>query len=211
MDKRVSWVCSLFPWDVCDAENKQCEATRICSWAGVTATSVKEDCCSAHQAENHLLSGKWARVWAQHFQERDTVSLLKTCSNLSTRNPKPNWRINVSAFNMSYTVTEVKVLNYPEHWPACSASQGVRGEGGGREGWRGVFSFWSRDLQQQPLLALKVALCSLCMAKRRMQKAPAAKRPTLRGGGGQKHGLGLKEDCGLRGAAELQEAERFIR
>ena len=108
-------------------------------------------------------------------------------------------------------MTEVKLLNYPEHWPACSASQGVRGEGEAREGWRGVFSFWSWDWQQQLLLALKAALCSLSMAKRRMQKAPAAKRTTLRGGGVQKHGLGLKEDCGLRGAAELQEAERFIR
>lgn len=44
-----------------------------------------------------------------------------------------------------------------------------------------------------------------------MQKAPAAKRPKLRGGDGQKHGQGLKEDSGLRGAAELQEAEQFIR
>ena len=108
-------------------------------------------------------------------------------------------------------MTEVKVLNYPEHWPACSASQGVRGEGEAREGWRGVFSFWSWDWQQQLLLALKAALCSLSMAKRRMQKAPASRRPTLRGGGGQKHGQGLEEDSGLRGAAELQEAERFIR
>lgn len=106
---------------------------------------------------------------------------------------------------------EVKLLNYPEHWPACSASQGVHGEGEAKEGWRGVFSFWSRDWQQQLLLALKAALWTLGMAKRWMQKAPAAKRPKLRGGGGQKHGQGLKEDSGLRGAAELQEAEWFIR
>ena len=108
-------------------------------------------------------------------------------------------------------MTEVKVLNYPEHQPPCSASQGVRGEGAAWEGWRGVFSFWSQDWQQQLLLALKVALCPLCMAKGWMQKAPAATRPKLRRGGGQKHGQGLEEDSGLREAPDPQEAERFIR
>lgn len=68
---------------------------------GMTAISIQEDRCNTHEAKNHLLSGKWARILAHHFQERDTVSLLKTCSNLSTRNLKPSWRINVSAFNMS--------------------------------------------------------------------------------------------------------------
>ena len=108
-------------------------------------------------------------------------------------------------------MTEVKVLNYPEHQPPCSASQGVCGEGAAWEGWRGVFSFWSQDWQQQLLLALKVALCPLCMAKGWMQKAPAAKRPKLHRGGGQKHGQGLEEDSSLRKAPEPQEAERCIR
>ena len=105
---------------------------------------------------------------------------------------------------------EVKLLNYPEHWPACSASQEVRGEGAAWEGWRGVFSFWSRDWQQQLLLALKAALWTLGMAKRWMQKAPAAKRPKLREGGGQKHGQGPRKTLASEGQLSCRKQNNLF-
>lgn len=97
-------------------------------------------------------------------------------------------------------MTEVKVLNYPEHQPPCSAAKRYvmreqpamrRLEAGLQLMITGLAATTAAGSERWP--------SALCMAKGWMQKAPAAKRPKLHREVGRNMGGGSRKTLASEG------------